>query len=358
MAEPEEPETEQGSAGLAVTPDGDMVIGGFRFTPTGMIPIGEPGFEDWDRVGVFLRYMHTGSQFWLGDWLNYGEGVYGERYSQALEHTGYELHTLETYAWVARAVPRSNRLEKVPFGHYANGIAALEESEQLAWAQRVVSENLSQSALRGLIRTAKRARVSADAQLPDGRFRVVYADNPWQYDDAGSIPTGPGKADAFTKAESHYPTMSIEQLVEFYGRLRGHLLEDAVLFAWVPAPLLFENPGPRDVFEAAGLTYKANRVWNKQAHHVGHYVSVQHEHLLIYTRGSCQPDRLTPMLNSVVSVKRSKTHSEKPEQFRKDIERLYDGPYLELFGRKPVEGWTVFGNDLALVEPRDVETES
>ena len=29
------------------------------------------------------------------------------------------------------------------------------------------------------------------------------------------------------------------------------------------------------------------------------------------------------------------------------IERLYNGPYLELFGRTPVDGWTVYGNQIA-----------
>ena len=34
---------------------------------------------------------------------------------------------------------------------------------------------------------------------------------------------------------------------------------------------------------------------------------------------------------------------------RRRIERLFPGPYLELYGRKPVHGWTVWGNEI----PRD-----
>ena len=40
-------------------------------------------------------------------------------------------------------------------------------------------------------------------------------------------------------------------------------------------------------------------------------------------------------------------HSEKPEEARRRIERLLAGPYLELYGRKPVDGWTVWGNQIA-----------
>jgi N6-adenosine-specific RNA methylase IME4 len=53
------------------------------------------------------------------------------------------------------------------------------------------------------------------------------------------------------------------------------------------------------------------------------------------------------MLDSVVSIRRSTVHSEKPEEFRRLIERLYPfGRRLELFGRRAVEGWTVWGDQV------------
>ncbi len=38
-------------------------------------------------------------------------------------------------------------------------------------------------------------------------------------------------------------------------------------------------------------------------------------------------------------------HSEKPETVREMIEAVSPGPYLELFGRKQVQGWTVWGDE-------------
>ena len=32
--------------------------------------------------------------FWIGDWLNYGERKWGEKYKEALEKTGYDYQTL------------------------------------------------------------------------------------------------------------------------------------------------------------------------------------------------------------------------------------------------------------------------
>ena len=49
------------------------------------------------------------------------------------------------------------------------------------------------------------------------------------------------------------------------------------------------------VIEAWGFEHKGAIIWDKVLHNFGHYVSVRHEHLLICTRGSCTPDRPTPM---------------------------------------------------------------
>lgn len=39
-------------------------------------------------------------------------------------------------------------------------------------------------------------------------------------------------------------------------------------------------------------------------------------------------------------------HSVKPPEFHAVIERVSAGPYLELFARRPVEGWDVWGNEV------------
>ena len=128
--------------------------------------------------------------------------------------------------------------------------------------------------------------------------------------------------------------------------IEAHSRPNSVLFMWVTVPML---PEAWKVLEGWGFTYKTHIVWDKDAHVVGNYVSCQHELLLICTRGSCTPDELTPMIDSVQTVKLAKRkHSAKPEDFRtKIIQRLYTrGPYLEMFGRHQVDGWTVYGNQI------------
>ena len=139
----------------------------------------------------------------------------------------------------------------------------------------------------------------------------------------------------------HYESLSIKDICKW--PVEAHAQEDSVLFLWVPVPLLFGNPGPREVMEAWGYTYKNEIVWDKVKHMLGHYVSNRHENLLIATRGKCAPDRLVPMQDNVVTLKQDGAHSEKPKEFRTIIERLYDGPYLELWSRHKARGWDVLG---------------
>jgi len=168
--------------------------------------------------------------------------------------------------------------------------------------------------------------------MPDGKYRVVYADPPWSYGNTG--------LEEYGHAEGHYPSMTIAELSEMPVK---DLLEDnAVLFLWVTSPLLAECFA---VIKAWGFKYKTSFVWDKVKHNFGHYNSVRHEFLLVCTKGSCTPDDKT-LFDSVQTIERSKKHSEKPEQFRAIIEKLYaTGKRIELFARKQVDGWDVFGNE-------------
>ena len=138
-----------------------------------------------------------------------------------------------------------------------------------------------------------------------------------------------------------YPTMSIGELCDL--NVKAICDDDAVLFLWVTSPLLFECA---PVIMAWGFEYKASIVWNKDAHNMGHYVSVQHEFLLICTRGSATPDT-TARLSSVVTEQRT-THSTKPERFREMIDAMYpNGKRIELFARRePPAPWDAYGNEV------------
>jgi len=191
----------------------------------------------------------------------------------------------------------------------------------------------------GLTRTQAirelRHRQKPDApELPDGKYRVLYADPPWQYSDKLVEGYGP--------AENHYPSMSIRELCAMGEAVQEMSRENAVLFLWTTSPMLEDS---FKVIHAWGFQYKTSFVWDKVKHNYGHYNSVRHELLLICTRGSCTPDTKT-LFDSVQRVERSDRHSEKPSRFREIIDTLYPhGKRIELFARGATDGWDVWGNE-------------
>lgn len=190
-----------------------------------------------------------------------------------------------------------------------------------------------------------RKKVKAGAKVIDGTFRVLLVDPPWLYGSSGVIT----ETDSYGRANRHYESLTIDQLCKLSDKkgttIADIMRDDAVLFLWVTSPLLAEC---WPVIEAWNFQYKSSMIWHKLAHNYGNYVSVRHELLLICTRGSCLPDRPTPMISSVQEFKRTKTHSAKPPEFRQFIERMYDGPYLELFGRKKITNWKVWGDQAGI----------
>lgn len=178
-----------------------------------------------------------------------------------------------------------------------------------------------------------RRKAKAAPPLPNAKYRVIYADPPWAY--SNTMPEGTSQPD------DHYPAKPLKDICVL--PIKDLAEDNAVLFLWTTSPHLEES---FQVVKAWGFSYKASFVWDKVKHNMGHYNSVRHEFLLVCTRGSCQPD-VHKLYDSVVSIERGE-HSVKPEYFREMIDTLYPvGKRIELFGRKQVAGWDVFGNDIS-----------
>src|SRR5690242_20051937 len=79
-------------------------VGKFRVEPTGLIVDGEPTFEEWAAFGIWLQAFEGAIHWALGDWVNYGEEHYGEKYTQAIGAEGMDYQTLQGVCWTARAI--------------------------------------------------------------------------------------------------------------------------------------------------------------------------------------------------------------------------------------------------------------
>ena len=321
-------------------------VGGFLLRARSAVPVGRPSIEGWTTALGFAVAANDASPFWIGDLVAYADSrkEWKDKLDQAIAMTGLALQTLHNLGYISRKIEEPERRLAQSVAH-ADAVAPLARQEQTKWLSKSRTEGWSVRELRTEIRASSRRKVIEGQAVLEGMFRVIYSDPPWAYNDRGDIRVG--KSSAYKRAEAHYPTMTIEELCKL--PVEAHALKDSILFLWVTAPMLLQNPGPREVLEAWGFTYKENFVWDKVLGNFGHYNHVQHEHLIVATRGSCLPDQPTPQPKSIIVERRSDVHSAKPESVRKMIERHWTvGPYLELFGRERHENWTVFGNDARL----------
>jgi N6-adenosine-specific RNA methylase IME4 len=150
------------------------------------------------------------------------------------------------------------------------------------------------------------------------------------------------------RSYNHYGTSTIEQIMKLpVAQLAA---DHCTLLLWCTWPHIAIGTHVA-VIEAWGFKPStAAFAWVKknadgEGFHtgMGYWTRSNTEVCFIATKGS--PLRLATDVHQVVFAPVGE-HSAKPEEVRRRIERLFAGPYLELYGRKPVAGWTVWGNEI------------
>jgi hypothetical protein len=127
-----------------------------EITRVGWTPSADIGLEEWSAVGRRFGEIGRCSQWWLGDWIHYGNARFGERYSRAVKLTGYDVQSLMNMVYVASRFEISRRREKLSWSHHA-ALAALDVGDQEQWLSRAIADRLSVADLRVELRAARRS---------------------------------------------------------------------------------------------------------------------------------------------------------------------------------------------------------
>ena len=194
---------------------------------------------------------------------------------------------------------------------------------------------------------AEATAAALERLVAEGRqFGAIYADPPWSYGNLSTRGSTKPQAD-----RAGYPTMSMADLLAMpVAKLAA---PQSHLWLWTTAPMIKEA---WELMEAWGFTYKTQAIWTKSCNTgcpacglakvrlgMGNYLRVSHEHLYLGVRGGLRTQDMT--LCSSFSFPRME-HSAKPPFVRDMVERGSPWPWLELFGRKPADGWVVWGNEI------------
>lgn len=161
-------------------------------------------------------------------------------------------------------------------------------------------------------------------------FKTITGDPPWDVQQKGRL-----------GAQAHYELMSLESIKAMpVGDLAA---PDAHCWLWVTNATLRAG---YDVMEAWGFTPRSPLTWIKPRLGLGQYLRNATEHLIFGTRGHA-PVRFRAQPTWMFAP--LQTHSHKPEEQYAVIERISDGPYLELFARRRPPSnadWSVWGNEI------------
>lgn len=175
------------------------------------------------------------------------------------------------------------------------------------------------------------------------RFRTIVADPCWSFKNWS-------EAGEEKNANQHYDCMTVAEMERL--PVKDVLTEDAALFMWVTGPFLM-LPDPARLARAWGFPHYSGLAftWAKQSasgekwhFSTGYWTRHNAEVVALFTRDK-KPERRDRGVPELVIAPVGK-HSAKPEEVQNRIERLIDGPRLELFARRERPGWTCLGNEI------------
>lgn len=178
-------------------------------------------------------------------------------------------------------------------------------------------------------------------ELPQQSFGTILIDPPWRFQNRT------GKVAPEHRRLRRYRTMSFEEIAELpvgdFAAAKSHL------YLWTPNALL---PEALNIMARWGFKYKTNLIWYKvrkdggpDGRGVGFYYRNVTEVVLFGVKGNLRT--LSPGRSQVnILSTRKQEHSRKPMELYRIIERCSPGPFLELFAREKVPGWTQWGDEL------------
>lgn len=164
-----------------------------------------------------------------------------------------------------------------------------------------------------------------------GLFQTIVIDPPWDWGDEGDV-------NQMGRAKPDYHTMPIEEIEKMpVGKIAD---KNCHLYLWVTNRSL---PKAFRLIDAWGFRYVTCITWVKPSIGMGNYFRGDTEQVLFAVKGS-QPLKRHDV-GTHFEAKRGDRHSAKPDEFYTLVESCSYAPFIDIFGRKGRERWTVWGEN-------------
>lgn len=164
-----------------------------------------------------------------------------------------------------------------------------------------------------------------------GLFQTIVIDPPWDWGDEGDV-------NQFGRAKPEYSTMPFDEIKNLPVNKIAD--ENCHLYLWVTNRSL---PKAFALIEAWGFRYITCLTWCKPSIGMGNYFRGSTEQILFAVKGS-QPLKRHDV-GTHFTAPRGDVHSAKPDEFYQLVETCSYAPYIDIFGRKARDGWSVWGEN-------------
>jgi len=299
---------------------------GVELTRTSLALPDDLPFDDWQRLGTTLKDIEKSVQWWIGDWLNFGERRYGETYAQAVDATDYEAGTLRNAKWVASKVEMSRRRDNLSFSHHQE-VAPLEPGEQDEWLDKALGGAWKRSELRKEMKLYEAGPVV----IPDGQYRTLVIDPPWPIEMVT-------KAVRPRQIKMPYPSMTIEDIAEL--DIPSISYDDSHLYLWTTHKHLWSA---YEIMSEWGFKYQCVLTWVKPVGVSPFSWMYSTELVLFGRRGSLDLLKMGVRLDFQGKVRE---HSRKPDEFYDIVREVSPGPRIDMFSRELRDGFAQFGDEV------------
>ena len=174
-------------------------------------------------------------------------------------------------------------------------------------------------------------------EYPSGEYKTVVIDPPWPVN-IGKYKVG------IEKNKKKYDSMSVNDIISL--PIHDMLSVDSFVYLWVTQRFL---PDAFKCIDAWCDRYRFTMVWHKP--HGFQPIGLPQYNAEFVVVGSIGKPKFisTKKFPTIFNAPR-RGHSVKPEEFYELLRRVTDEPRLDMFSRRKIEGFDVWGDEVGFIK--------
>lgn len=280
-----------------------------------------------DEIGEYIIDLECFEADWLDK--NYPSRVKGN--AKKLSVTKRESDKMPVTPKESARARKLNKLKKEKPKEFQELVSLIKEDKDIVLNAKTLYNELNRT-VKLKEQEEKNSILKAKEIAPlTGKFDVIVIDPPWKMEKI--------KRDvAPEQIGFDYPTMDVDEIKAY--KLPNE--DNCHVFMWITHKHL---PSGFEIFKAWGVNYICCFVWHKNGGFQPFGLPQYNCEFILY--GRIGKPTFIDLKDFNVCFNADRTgHSEKPESFYKTIKRVTAGKRADIFGRRTIEGFDSWGNEI------------